>query len=108
MADHFVIQNMSGEEVVGSPGGLELAMIGSMKPSLNADMYVVGRDPSNPRKLVYYKFDSGNVTKRDCGEYSDQTISRFHLVLIPDGNRVELFNIGKNPEELYYEADIEL
>lgn len=108
MADHFEIQNMSDETVVGSPAGSEIMMIGRTKPSLKADMYIIGRDPDNPRELVYYKFDSGNVQKRDCGSYGEQTISRFDLVIIPDGNRVEIFNIGKNTDELYYEADVEI
>jgi hypothetical protein len=106
--DHLEIQNMSDETVVGSPAGVPIMEIGGMRPSLKADMYIIGRDPDNLRELVYYKFDSGNVQKRDCGSYAEQTISRFDLVIIPDGNRVEIFNIGKNTDELYYEADVEI
>jgi hypothetical protein len=78
-----------------------------MEPSLNADLYIVGREPSDPRQLVYYKVSGSNISKRDCGQTADQTISRFDLAIVPSGDRVEIFNLGKNKTDLYFEGEFE-
>ncbi|NMJ76815.1 hypothetical protein GLU64_00160 [Nanohaloarchaea archaeon] len=106
LGDHFEIKKRGGEQLVGSPGSARMMIVGKMKPSLNGDMYIVGRDIDDARQLVYYKVDGGNVTKRDCGQKADVSVSRFNLAIIPGDDRVEIFNIGKNETDLYFEGEV--
>lgn len=107
MGDHFEVKNYGGEEMIASPAGAQIMMIGKTKPSLKGNMYIIGREPNNNRELVYYKISGSNISKRDCGQRADITVSRFDLALIPSGDRVEIFNLGANKTDLYFEGEIE-
>lgn len=107
LGNHFEIKNYGGEIVAASPGGAHIMRIGNMKPSLRGDMYIIGRDSGDSRQLVYYKVNSSNISKRDCGPNADQTISRFDLAIVPSDDRVQIFNLGKNKTDLYFEGEVE-
>ena len=107
LADHFEIKNIGGKGYVSSPGGANLMLIGETKPSLKAGMYIVGREPNSNAELVYYKVTGSGIQKRDCGKSADSTVSRFDLAIIPQGDRVQIFNIGRNKTDLYFEGEVE-
>ena len=107
MADHFEIQNYSGEAYLASPGGSKIMMIGKTKPSLKGEAYIVGREPGTDQELVYYKLTGSGIERRDCGEKAGRTVSRFDLAIFPKGDRVQIFNLGKNKKDLYFEGEAE-
>ncbi len=107
LGDHFEINNVGGDAYVASPAGIKAMMIGGAKPSLKGQMYIIGREPGTDRELTYYKIGSSGVQKRECGQAAGRTVSRFDLAIIPSGDRVEIFNIGKNKKDVYFEGEIE-
>lgn len=106
LGDHFEIGKGMGK-YVQSPGGGKLMVIGKMKPSLNGNMYIVGREPGTDQELVYYKVDDSGIEKRDCGKNAGRTVSRFDIAIIPSGDRVEVFNIGKNNMDVAFEGEVQ-
>ena len=41
------------------------------------------------------------------GEKAGRTVSRFDLAIFPKGDRVQIFNLGKNKKDLYFEGEAE-
>lgn len=107
LGNHFEIRDYKGKVYVTSAAMHNDMAIGGMEPSLKGDMYIVGREPGDSRQLVYYKVNGSDISKRDCGQKADPTISRFDLAIIASGDRVEIFNLGKNKTDLYFEGEVE-
>lgn len=111
LADHFEV-GLKDFKVLGSPGGAKKMLIGETMPSLNGDMYIIGRNINHTEgqvvgDLVYYKIEDSQVRKREVDQKVPKSLSRFHIALIPDGDRVKLFNIGGKKLDLYFEGEIE-
>jgi hypothetical protein len=111
LGDHFEIAQKDFN-IIGSPSGSKKMMIGEAMPSLKGDMYIIGRDVGHKKgqvvgDLVYYKFNNSQVSKREGGEKAPKSFSRFQLALIPNGDRVEIFNIGGKKVDLYFEGEVE-
>jgi|APHM01.1.fsa_nt_gi hypothetical protein len=107
MGDSFELRNYSGEGILASPGSKNKIVIGKMEPSLKGDMYIIGRDPDNARKLVYYKVNGSEITRRECSQKANVMISRFDLALVSGDDRVRIFNMGINETDLYFEGEVQ-